>query len=197
MTNEAFIWADELVSEFINWRSGLSKPILDRISVFKESKQPKQTLANEELEDKWVKANATFDGKKMNETNFKIASEQPKSQPIKSNIEHLYPKVEKVELKQPTKLFTTEDGKDIFEGDTFYVVTMPHFGLQQALAPAFTKKPENYKRFSNKDNASDFILLNKTTLKLNEVMDAVYVGGTYGEIVVKLKELAKQKLNKQ
>ena len=114
MTNEAFIWADELVSEFINWRSGLSKPILDRISVFKESKQPKQTLANEELEDKWVKANATFDGKKMNETNFKIASEQPKSQPIKSNIEHLYPKVEKVEQKQPTKLYTEEQMKECF-----------------------------------------------------------------------------------
>lgn len=39
-----------------------------------------KTLANKELEDKYIKATATWNGKQMNETNFKVASEQPKKE---------------------------------------------------------------------------------------------------------------------
>ncbi len=42
LDNKDFKWTDELVSEFVNWRENLYKPVYDPIQEFKQSKQPKE-----------------------------------------------------------------------------------------------------------------------------------------------------------
>jgi hypothetical protein len=78
----------------------------------------------------------------------------------------------KPKIKKP--LFTTEDGVDIFEGDTYYKVVNESF---QLLIMERASKGESLrsKVFSTKEKAEEYILLNKPVLSLKDVA-SIYPG---------------------
>ena len=71
-------------------------------------------------------------------------------------------------------LFTTEDGVDIYEGDSYYSVDEIYWRI---LEPENTCKInyETYhkhrRNFSTKEKAKEYILMNKPSLSLKEVLD--------------------------
>ena len=66
--------------------------------------------------------------------------------------------------KEPVPIFETEDGVSVYAGDEFYVVTLKYFNITKTIAPNFTKKPQNYKRFSTLEKATRYVLLHKPCL---------------------------------
>jgi hypothetical protein len=69
--------------------------------------------------------------------------------------------------KQP--LFTTKDGKDIYEGDKFYGVWKSDFRITEATAYNMRFWDENALRFSTEQAAKDWIVNNKPIISLNDV----------------------------
>ena len=97
--------------------------------------------------------------------------------------------------KQP--LFTTEDGVDIFEGDEYFYINS-NFRDPWNIINTKADCPEminvedlNYKRFSTKEKAEEYILMNKPLLSLSDVWDNLKV--KYQKEVLKF---VKSKLNK-
>jgi hypothetical protein len=100
-------------------------------------------------------------------------------------------------IKSP--LFTTHDGKEIYEGDVFFRVMMPD--SKEPWKVVKNVKAENmpyytdnrfFKNFSTKKSAEQYCIENKPCLS---VMDLVDVKMEYGDdYFVNLKELAKQKV---
>ncbi len=86
---------------------------------------------------------------------------------------------EAIKYKQP--LFTTEDGVDIFEGDTFYYVKFKEnrnsygrvFEIVIADRPGCIYEPQYEKYFSTKEKAEEYILMNKPVLSLNDIFKDV------------------------
>jgi len=71
-----------------------------------------------------------------------------------------------IEYKNP--LFTTADGKDIFEGDTYYFV-FPQFTLGTTKYALGTMNGA-LATFSTKEKSEEYILLNKPLLSLNDLL---------------------------
>ena len=97
-------------------------------------------------------------------------------------------------LKQ--KLFTTEDGVDIFEGDKYYPVC-EYFNLHnECIYPSGHKM---FKLFSTKEKAEEYILYNKPCLSLNDLKNL----GIFNEtdyckrMWITIKELVNLKNNKK
>ena len=74
-------------------------------------------------------------------------------------------------IKQP--LFTTEDGVDIFENDSYYVATKEFYILQHVKANYGSGTSLIAKYFSTKEKAEEYILLNKPCLSLNDIFKNV------------------------
>lgn len=93
--------------------------------------------------------------------------------------------------KQP--IFQTEDGVDIFEGNTYYKVVNETF---QLLTMENTSKGESLrsKIFSTKEKAEEYILYNKPLLTLKDV-EELLCKNTSSYFLEKFKKRA-QKLNK-
>ena len=105
--------------------------------------------------------------------------------------------------KAKTKLFTTEDNIDIYEGDTIFEVntsTFEYIGtrtVSKINTITFLKClcPEVL-HFSTKEKAEEYVLWNKPCLSLHEVSkNSNKPGGTTG-LKERLKEIVKQKINK-
>lgn len=105
-----------------------------------------------------------------------------------------------IKRKQKQKLFISEDGVDIFEGDGFHYVSL-EFKIYNRIATNDYIKLEIYKDFSTKEKAEEFIFMNKPVLSINDLLmknetyypaNKTIIGVTFS----KLKELVKQKLNK-
>lgn len=96
--------------------------------------------------------------------------------------------------KQP--LFTTEDGVDIFEGDTCVSIFKSNYqysGIHNwAKKEWFTKTSLDINKlyFSNKDVSEEYILMNKPCLSINDITYLQY------SVSQELIKLVKQKLNK-
>lgn len=77
-------------------------------------------------------------------------------------------------IKQP--LFTTEDGVDIFEGDEYYYINSNFndpwkiINTKADCPDIINKNDLNYKRFSTKEKAEEYILLNKPCLSINDII---------------------------
>ena len=76
--------------------------------------------------------------------------------------------------KVETPLFTTEDGVDIFEGDTIFGVNVDwkvfsHYIDLQNKVKSWGIKPT----FSTKEKAEEYILLNKPCLTINDVRNCI------------------------
>lgn len=105
--------------------------------------------------------------------------------------------------KQP--LFTTEDGVDIFEGDTYvpvYYCNKNGFKLEYTckkdIKPGAFSKNNYY--FSTKEAAEEYILINKPCLSLNDIIEEVNShrdtnNFQTSQIASWLKELANLKIN--
>lgn len=106
-------------------------------------------------------------------------------------------------LKQPKPLFRTEDGVDIFHGGEYWQITSDWYPQKENaieinrylyIKLGLLQK----KRFSKKEKAEEYILLNKPVLSVNDVNDTLkkLIAG-YNEdsyLVKGLKEFAKSKL---
>lgn len=92
--------------------------------------------------------------------------------------------------KQP--LFTTEDGVDIYEGDTYYIINPKlNYLLTNHIAENGDNFYKTFIKFSTKEKAEEYILENKPCLSLNDIFNTV----TWLDNSKKLlKELVKQKL---
>ena len=101
-------------------------------------------------------------------------------------------------VKQP--LFTTEDGIDIFKGDEYYYINSKFsdpWGIINTKAdyPEIINKNDlNYKRFSTKEAAEEYILYNKPLLTLKDV-EELLCKNTSSYFLEKFKKRT-QKLNK-
>jgi hypothetical protein len=78
-------------------------------------------------------------------------------------------------VKSEQPLFKTEDGVDIFEGDTIFGVNIDwkvfsHYTDLQNKVKSWGIKPI----FSTKEKAEEYILMNKPCLSINDVMNAGY-----------------------
>lgn len=102
-------------------------------------------------------------------------------------------------------LFTTEDGKEIFEGDDYWWITtslkyisnwprVESYVANGAIANKHSIKNDKercFLNFSTKEAAEEYILMNKPSLSVNDVIrDAGY----YSSAVERLKQLVKSKL---
>jgi len=103
-------------------------------------------------------------------------------------------------LKQP--LFTTLDNIDIFKKNTFYIVRESKYDNWSVDEIIATDKDtaKNYKRFSTKEIAEEYMLLNKPCLSINDVAK-IFVSTNYttskGNIYPqgqKLRDLVKLKI---
>lgn len=86
-----------------------------------------------------------------------------------------------------TPLFTTEDGIDIFEGDRVYSVT-PNFCI--GYSGSLKYKPIQL-CFSTKEAVEEYILMNKPSLSINDVMIELDKPQSYTYIIKNLKEKIK------
>lgn len=71
--------------------------------------------------------------------------------------------------KSKTKLFTTEDGIDIFEGDKFYYI-MDNWRILEFECKTKESKSSNGLDFSTKEKAEEYILENKPCLSLMDCL---------------------------
>lgn len=102
-------------------------------------------------------------------------------------------------------LFTTKDGVEIRQGDKFYVVDEKYgkFKMHDTIGGHFTKEHKHRKRFSNKEKASEYVLMNKPCLSVNDAMKIldyytdVKKYWTNDEFNDSLVELAKSKIADQ
>ncbi len=75
-------------------------------------------------------------------------------------------------IKKP--LFTTEDGVDIYEGDSYFLVLKDKFEITKTfvevnLQEYFIRRSTAYWKFSTKESAEEYILMNKPCLSINDV----------------------------
>jgi len=96
------------------------------------------------------------------------------------------------EVIQNPVLFLTEDGVEIRKGDKFYVVDEQYgkFKMHDTIGGHFTKEHKHRKRFSNREKASEYVLMNKPCLSVNDI-----VGKSKNSMISELVELAKSKIN--
>ena len=99
----------------------------------------------------------------------------------------------KPKAKQP--LFTTEDGVDIFDGNKYFICTasLGNCINNEGIVGKFFKTNPNYKYFSTKEKAEEYILMNKPVLSLKEIKETTTIKGLS---LKKLEKLVQQKLNK-
>lgn len=99
--------------------------------------------------------------------------------------------------KVKTPLFTTEDGKAVFEGDEIYAVFTKHgfgfdiWGVWPWGAMAKSNWDDTVKRFSTKKAAEEYVLMNKPCLTLGEVLGMMLNEHEEDEIT----EIAKSKIS--
>lgn len=91
---------------------------------------------------------------------------------VPSNGFNKFRKATKEEIKVLAPLFTTEDGVEIFEGSTYYIVnTTPHlWSLFEQTAKERTKLNKGCKAFSTKELAEEFLLMSKPLISLSDLL---------------------------
>jgi hypothetical protein len=99
---------------------------------------------------------------------------------------------------KPKPLFVTEDGVEVFKGQTFYEVCIYDAGKSSwcPIAESVLHEPPYaafYRYFSTKEAAEEYILLNKPCLSVNDLKGLWCLERVSVE---ELKELAKSKLSK-
>lgn len=90
------------------------------------------------------------------------------------------------------KRFTSEDGVDIYEGDNYRCVNINTFFTHNCTCDQYSNiKDDNFKYFSTKEKAEEYILMNKPCLNLNDIEYLLPDGSSVFE---KLKKVVKSRL---
>lgn len=97
--------------------------------------------------------------------------------------------------KTKTALFITEDGVDIFEGDTYYASYKVEYKSLQVRGPFINGEYTSEKcvQFSTKEAAEEYILMNKPCLSINDITYNLGRAHVNGEMMESLKKLVKRK----
>ncbi len=100
-------------------------------------------------------------------------------------------------------LFTTEDGVEIFEGDTIFSVEHTYYKIDDKIAGIYKGSNKNHpvehwynddKYFSTKEAAEEYILLNKPVLSINDFYSFSLCQAEEENTHNKLKALVKSRL---
>jgi hypothetical protein len=93
-------------------------------------------------------------------------------------------------------LFTTEDGVEIRKGDKFYYANTHVWNAIKTIANEdscnYVGVVNNYKTFSNRELAEEYVLMNKPCLSVNDVLGITPINRMLSESIC---ELAKSKIN--
>jgi hypothetical protein len=101
-------------------------------------------------------------------------------------------KIELNKANKKQKIFTSADGVDIFEGDKVYGVNFGFTGTFDTFQLEIAAK-ESWFKFSTKEKAEEYILLNKPCLSINDLLKKnTNIPCNFS--FEKLKELVKSKL---
>lgn len=102
------------------------------------------------------------------------------------------------------KLFTTEDGVDIYIDQKVWVVGTKYFDMDDLkmtrtdyknAVDHWGKWGVDYKYFSSKEKAEEYILINRPCLSVNDLLEDGFVSKLDSKLGVLLIELAKSKIN--
>ena len=74
--------------------------------------------------------------------------------------------------KYKLPLFTTEDGVDIFKNTKFWYID--NFIIKTYITREFSEIESSYKKFSTKEKAEEYILLNKPCICLKDLIEAFF-----------------------
>jgi hypothetical protein len=74
--------------------------------------------------------------------------------------------IEKIENRKP--LFLTEDGKEVFEGDTVWIVSKNNLTVWSRKADN-SPLDSDHEFFSSKDSADEYVFRNKPCLSFNDI----------------------------
>lgn len=113
--------------------------------------------------------------------------------------------IKKIPTKTP--LFTTEDGKPVYEGDEFAIVELLSYCVSKSVCinHAGVGNHPNQKYFSTEAVAKEWVLMNKPQYSLDDIRKALHgkwgtanaVGGVIGILKDYKTELDKSKINNQ
>lgn len=108
-----------------------------------------------------------------------------------------------IENKSKKPLFKTEDGVDVFEGDDIYSIDdVLNIKKHRLFNARYDDKTllnnrlffnSDYKHFSTKEKAEEYILMNKPCLSVND-FDKLTLGGPFNETIDRLKKLVKLRI---
>lgn len=73
-------------------------------------------------------------------------------------------------ISKAKKLFTTEDGVDIFEGDEYYCISKTNPSLVKYKSVNGSTKNSNFVDFFSKEKAEEWIFFNKPCLSINDLL---------------------------
>jgi len=100
-------------------------------------------------------------------------------------------------IKVKQKLFTSEDGIDIFEGDPYHTYNLKLDILSQcdSACPKRSGKNIDTKYFSTKEKAEEHILLNKPCLSINDLSNIKKKYQCFGDTIIEeAKNIVKSKI---
>lgn len=103
--------------------------------------------------------------------------------------------------KIKNKLFTTEDGVDIYDGDEFYYVKFTEynctkgepFEVVKSNHSSFIYEPQHEKYFSTREKAEEYIYTHKPQFSLQEIIDIVHSSTSINDIIIEAAKIAMEK----
>ncbi len=211
MDNKEFVWTNELVYEFINFHDNNCKIkptwTSESAAEFKKSKQVEKnkdwTILETEkakiISVKRLSDNEVFTvGDKMKMINyvtidhFAIVGDEMIAF-HKSGARLPLGCLQKPIIEQP--LFTTEDGKSIYEGDKFWVYSHYNESVSEQIAEKYHTIPhDKLVCCSTKERAQ----LYKPILSYTDIAEIVdYCSDSQQTLLIRIQELVKQKINQK
>lgn len=201
---DTFIWTDNLVKEFTDWLPVDTLAGSVEISLFKESKKKEQLVKDYDVTIPKSKLDAmmesVFNNARLNHpmAGMKFDTFQDYYNSLPEN-QALNVEDKPVDNKV---LFTTEDGVNVYKDDFIWLLSLDRWHAVKCAAPEnpFYGNLNQFKYFSTKEKAEEYVLMNKPCLSLKEVVDkSIYAGKrdlpTTNPHYIALKDLVKEKLN--
>jgi hypothetical protein len=91
------------------------------------------------------------------------------------------------DIKKLSLLLITEDGVDVYAGDTIYYLHKEHLGTVSEMKPGETydrRVKERLVYFAKKENAEKYRIENKPCLSLNDIIETKQINGCFGDALV-------------
>lgn len=202
MAAKHFEWTDQLVSNFVHRHTSMSNGVQRLITEFKDSFKPEQDWFIMSVKDNHyyepvvpTSVKRLSDGERFQIGDLTNYGEIKRFETgdrmwvhLTNGSAALLSFINKV--KKPVKLFTTEDGKDVFDGDRYWWVGSDFVIMEsKGYANVTYNFSKSQKLFSTEKAAQDYVIDNKPCLSLDEFYDISQWPWD------RVKELVKSKLN--